>query len=59
MKGKILDMNKTDAFISFENGTTMDISTCHLPKNSKTGDTINIDMSNNSNIQNDKMPNML
>jgi hypothetical protein len=43
MIGKILDMNITDAFISFQDGTTVDIGVAHLPPGSKVGDTINID----------------
>lgn len=43
MTGKILDMNVTDAFISFQDGTTMDIGVSHLPPGSKIGDTINIE----------------
>ncbi|WP_035294296.1 hypothetical protein [Clostridium sp. KNHs214] len=44
MIGKIIDMNKTDAFINFQDGTTMDISVTRLPKNSKIGDTVDIAM---------------
>lgn len=44
MIGKILDMNKTDAFINFEDGTTMDISITRLPENSKVGGTVDISM---------------
>ena len=58
MKGKIIDMNKTDAFVSFENGTTMDVGISHLPKDSKVGDTIDINFSNKSKIENDRMPNI-
>ncbi len=43
MTGKILDMNVTDAFISFQDGTTMDIGVSHLPPGSKVGDTVNIE----------------
>lgn len=43
MIGKILDMNATDAFITFQDGTTMDIGVPHLPSGSKVGDTINIE----------------
>ncbi|WP_102401627.1 hypothetical protein [Haloimpatiens massiliensis] len=44
MIGKIIDMNKTDAFINFQDGTTMDISVTRLPKNSKIGDTVDISL---------------
>ncbi|MCY6484927.1 hypothetical protein OW763_11295 [Clostridium aestuarii] len=57
MLGKILDMNKTDAFIIFENGTTMDLCTSHLPPNCKVGDTINIDLSFSNIVTNDKLNN--
>ncbi len=43
MIGKIIDMNFTDAFINFADGTTMDIGVSKLPAGSKTGDTVNID----------------
>jgi hypothetical protein len=43
MIGKIIDMNFTDAFINFEDGTTMDIGISHLPIDSKVGDRINLD----------------
>lgn len=43
MIGKILDMSVTDAFISFQDGTTTDIGVSHLPPGSKVGDTINIE----------------
>lgn len=55
MIGKIIDMNKTDAFITFKDGTTMDIGISHLPKNSKIGDTINTDLNHNTKLTNDKM----
>ncbi|WP_138204381.1 hypothetical protein [Haloimpatiens lingqiaonensis] len=44
MIGKIIDMNETDAFINFEDGTTMDISVTRLPKDSKIGDNVDISM---------------
>lgn len=43
MIGKIIDMNITDALISFQDGTTFNIGITHLPVGSKTGDRINID----------------
>lgn len=48
MKGKVIDMNKTDAFISFENGTTMDISVNNLPRHVSVGDEVDIHFSNNN-----------
>ncbi|MCY6370106.1 hypothetical protein [Clostridium ganghwense] len=57
MQGKILDMNKTDAFIVFDNGTTIDLCISHIPPNSKVGDTVNINLSFSNEITNDKMNN--
>lgn len=54
MKGKVLDKNITDAFVVLENGETLDISTTHLPKNIKIGDTVDVPM-NNTFITNDKL----
>lgn len=51
MKGKVIDMNKTDAFISFENGTTMDISVNNLPRHISVGDEVDIHFSNNTSFQ--------
>lgn len=42
MIGKIIDMNFTDAFVNFEDSTTMYIGISHLPIGSKVGDTVNI-----------------
>lgn len=55
MFGKIIDMNNTDAFINFSDGTTMDISVSHLPKKSKTGDSVDINLDTFTNMRNDKM----
>ncbi|MCJ7689742.1 MAG: hypothetical protein MUO60_10560 [Clostridiaceae bacterium] len=57
MFGKIIDMNNTDAFINFLDGTTMDISVARLPKNSKIGDTIDLNIGTSTNMRNDKMEN--
>ena len=51
MKGKVIDMNKTDAFISFENGTTMDISVNNLPRHVSVGDEVDIHFSSNASFQ--------
>lgn len=56
MLGKILDINNTDAFVAFDDGTTADIGISHLPKGSKTGDKINIDRTPFQ-ITNDKLQN--
>lgn len=53
MLGKIIDINNTDAFINFEDGTTIDISIYRLPKNSSVGDTVNIEL-NSHKMLNDK-----
>lgn len=45
MKGKILDINKTDAFIALDSGETIDMSISHLPKHLKIGDTISVPFS--------------
>ena len=44
MFGKIIDMDNTDAFINFLDGTTMDVSIARLPKNSKIGDSVDFDI---------------
>lgn len=54
MFGKIIDMDNTDAFINFLDGTTMDISIARLPKDSKIGDSVDINIGT-SNLLNDKM----
>jgi len=59
MVGKIIDMNNTDAFVNFLDGTTMDVSISRLPKNSKTGDTIDLNIGTLTNMLNDKMINFL
>lgn len=55
MLGRIIDMNNTDAFISFQDGTTMDIGIARLPKDSKVGDTVDINLTTPMNMINDKM----
>ena len=42
MFGKIIDMNNTDAFVNFSDGTTINISVSRLPKNSKLGDAVDL-----------------
>ncbi|MPQ29930.1 hypothetical protein E4V42_00530 [Clostridium estertheticum] len=58
MFGKIIDMNSTDAFINFQDGTTIDVSITRLPRNSKIGDTIDLDNSNFINIFKNDMFNL-
>lgn len=53
MKGKVLDLNQTDAFISFQDGTTMDISTSRLSSSVKVGDIVDISISTTSSINSD------
>lgn len=57
MLGRIIDLNSTDAFVTFEDGTTLDISLSRLPQKVKIGETINIAPSS-SNLQNDKVNNL-
>ena len=59
MFGKIIDMNNTDAFINFLDGTTMDVSVARLPKNSKVGDSVDLNIEAPTNMLNDKMINFL
>jgi len=54
MFGKIIDMDNTDAFINFLDGTTMDVSIARLPKNSKVGDSVDLNIGT-TNLLNDKM----
>lgn len=54
LKGLVLDMNTTDAFIAFDDGTTSYMGTSHLPKGVKIGDTINTDRESQA-IINDKI----
>jgi len=54
MKGKVMEMNKTDAFISFENGT-------NLPRHVSVGDEVEIPFSDlnsfNNSSSRDRMTN--
>ena len=59
MLGKIIDMNNTDAFINFLDGTTMDVSIARLPKNSKVGDNVDLNIGAPINMNNDKMVDFL
>lgn len=55
MFGKIIDMDNTDAFINFLDGTTMDVSISRLPKDSKIGDSVDLNMAAPTNMKSDKM----
>lgn len=62
MKGKILEMNPTNASVLLENGTTIDVQTSHIPAGSRVGSEVNLDFSNESalngqNFMNDKISN--
>lgn len=57
MFGKIIDIDNTDAFINFLDGTTMDVSVARLPKDSKIGDTVDLTLNTPTNMLNDKMIN--
>lgn len=54
MRGIVIDMNKTDAFINFDDGTTMDISRSQLSSEIRIGDKVDISL-NTTNISNDKL----
>jgi len=54
MRGIVIDMNKTDAFINFDDGTTMDIGRSQLSSDIKIGDRVDISL-NTTNISNDKL----
>ncbi|GAA0728540.1 hypothetical protein GCM10008905_27550 [Clostridium malenominatum] len=43
MVGRVIDMNNTAVFVSFENGLTIDVNKFTLPSNVKIGDTVRID----------------
>ncbi|MGV8979950.1 hypothetical protein [Clostridium sp.] len=58
MFGKIIDMDNTDAFINFSDGTTMDISISRLPKNSKIGDSVDFNIGSPISMTNDKSGNL-
>lgn len=55
MFGRIIDMDNTDAFINFSDGTTMDVSISRLPKDSKIGDSVDLNMVAPTNMKSDKM----
>jgi len=59
MFGKIIDMNNTDAFVNFLNGTTVNVSVSRLPKNSKLGDTVDLNNESPSSMIKDSMINFL
>jgi hypothetical protein len=52
----LIDINKIEAFITLQDGTTVDIGLCHLPKNIKIGENINVEL-NCSKMANDRMEN--
>lgn len=52
---KIVDMNKTDVFLNFNDGMTLDICKSHIPKNIALRDKVSMDLSCNTKPDNDKM----
>lgn len=50
MKGKILDLNETNAFVSLNDGSTINLSSSAIPKNSKVGDMVDIPFSTLSSL---------
>lgn len=50
MLGKVIDIDTTDAFISFDDGTTVGISLSTLPNNLRVGDSININSLSSQNV---------
>lgn len=55
MYGKIIDIDNTDAFVNFSDGTTMGVSVSRLPKDSKVGDTVDLTIAGPTNTINDRM----
>lgn len=53
MLGKIIDINRTDAYVSFDDGITLGVGIAHLPPNVQIGDTVNIEK-NSTKMTNDK-----
>lgn len=43
MIGKVIDINITDAYITFEDGTTKYVSLSNLPRGTAIGDSVNTD----------------
>ena len=60
MFGKIIDMDSTDAFVNFLDGTTIDVSINRLPKNSKIGDSVDLNIAAPSltSMRSDKIGNL-
>jgi hypothetical protein len=42
MVGRIIDLNQTDALVSFEDGTTKEVGIIQLPTHAKIGDMVDI-----------------
>ena len=57
MIGKIIDMTATEAFVILSDGSTMDVGISHVPRASKIGDNINLDMCS-TNFINERLPEM-
>ena len=43
MLGIVIDLDATDAFVDFQDGSTIDVSLTHLPSSIKRGDTVEIE----------------
>lgn len=43
MLGIVIDLDTTDAFVDFQDGSTIDINLTHLPPNIRIGDTVEIE----------------
>jgi hypothetical protein len=43
MLGIVIDLDATDAFVDFQDGSTIDVSLTHLPSNIRIGDTVEIE----------------
>jgi hypothetical protein len=52
MKGKILDLNETNAFISLNDNSTIDVPLSRIPINAKVGDMVDIPFSTLNSLNN-------
>lgn len=57
MKAKVLELNSMGAYVSLENGATMNISIDDLPINCKVGDDVNLFYSAQSGISPNSLSN--
>jgi hypothetical protein len=54
MRGRVIDKNLTEAYVTFEDGNTVDVSLSYLPRDTKVGDTVEVQLNNHS-LTNDKL----